>query len=206
MTCTSGSPGAMPYDGRKLGDVMRVFAWCLVVAGLAVGRDLDLGDRPAGVIVSPLARRARRHRRDGVRGPPARDPATAEGVTVTDRLGRVLLVTLEAARVNADVPVLETLRSWLDSWRGIGDVERGMERQGFDLQLTRYDEKGWRAKFYTSGMEHSITSATASAWELTPWHAVQGAAREALRKAGAAEGEPYSFSRRRECGASSASS
>jgi len=43
----------MPYDGRKLGDVMRVFAWCLVVAGLVVGRDLDLGDRPAGVIVSP---------------------------------------------------------------------------------------------------------------------------------------------------------
>ena len=37
MTCTSGSPGAMPYDGRKLGDVMRVFAWCLVVAGLVIG-------------------------------------------------------------------------------------------------------------------------------------------------------------------------
>src|SRR5438876_10710234 len=48
-----------------------------------------------------------------------------------------------------------------------------MARQGYDLQLTRYDEKGWRATFYTSGMEHSITSATASAWERTPWHAVQ---------------------------------
>jgi hypothetical protein len=24
-----------------------------------------------------------------------------------------------------------------DSWRGIGDVERGMARQGFDLQFTR---------------------------------------------------------------------
>ena len=65
------------------------------------------------------------------------------------------------------------LRFWLDSWRGIGDVERGMERQGYDLQLTRYDEKGWRATFYTTGMEHSITSATASAWERTPWRAVQ---------------------------------
>jgi len=100
---------------------------------------------------------------------------------VTDRLGRLLLVTLEAVRINADLPVLGALRSWLDSWRGIGDVERGMERQGFDLQLTRYDEKGWRATFYTSGMEHSITSATPSAWERTPWHAVQGAAREALK-------------------------
>jgi hypothetical protein len=31
---------------------------------------------------------------------------------------------------------------------------------GYDLQLTRYDEKGWRATFYTTGMEHSPTSAT----------------------------------------------
>jgi len=102
---------------------------------------------------------------------------------VTDRLGRLLLVTLEAARVNADLPVLGALRSWLDSWRGIGDVERGMARQGYDLQLTRYDEKGWRATFYTTGMEHSITSTTASAWERTPWHATQRAAWEALKKA-----------------------
>ncbi len=101
---------------------------------------------------------------------------------MTDRLGRLLLVTLEATRVQADLPVLHSLRSWLDSWRGIGDVERGMARQGFDLQLTRYDEKGWRATFYPTGMEHSITSATASAWERTPWHATQRAAWEALKK------------------------
>jgi hypothetical protein len=25
-----------------------------------------------------------------------------------------------------------------------------MARPGYDLQLTRYDEKGWRATFYTS--------------------------------------------------------
>jgi hypothetical protein len=59
----------------------------------------------------------------------------------------------------------------------------GMARQGFDLQLTRYDEKGWRATFYTTGMEHSPTSATGTGWERTPWHAVQGAARDALRTA-----------------------
>ena len=102
---------------------------------------------------------------------------------MTDRLGRLLLVTLEAAREDADLPVLGALRSWLNSWRGIGDVERGMVRQGYDLQLTRYDEKGWRATFYTTGMEHSITSATGSAWERTPWHATQRAAGEALTKA-----------------------
>ena len=102
---------------------------------------------------------------------------------MTDRLGRLLLVTLEAARVDADLPVLAALRSWLNSWRGIGDVERGMARQGYDLQLTRYDERGWRATFYTTGMEHSPTSATDTGWERTPWRAVQSAAWEALRKA-----------------------
>jgi hypothetical protein len=35
-----------------------------------------------------------------------------------------------------------------------------MAHQGFDLQLTRYDDRGWRATFYTTGMEHSPTSAT----------------------------------------------
>jgi hypothetical protein len=49
---------------------------------------------------------------------------------MTDRLGRLLLVTLEAARVNADLPLLAALRSWLNSWRGIGDVERGMAAPG----------------------------------------------------------------------------
>jgi len=48
-----------------------------------------------------------------------------------------------------------------------------MAREGYDLQLTRYDEKSWRATFYTSGMEHSPTSATGSACERTPWHAAQ---------------------------------
>jgi hypothetical protein len=53
---------------------------------------------------------------------------------------------------------LHALRTWLDSWAGIGHVAVGMHRQGFDLQLTQYDEKGWRATFYTTGMEHSPTS------------------------------------------------
>jgi hypothetical protein len=44
------------------------------------------------------------------------------------------------------------------------------------------DERGWRATFYTTGVEHSPTSATGSAWERTPWRAVQGAARDALMK------------------------
>ena len=109
--------------------------------------------------------------------------ARATSVSPTDHRGRLLLVTLEAARLRLDVHPLPALRSWLDSWRGIGAVSAGMHRQGYDLQLTEYDERGWRATFYATGMEHSPTSATASAFEPTPWHAMQRAAWEALRQA-----------------------
>ena len=53
-----------------------------------------------------------------------------------------------------------------------------MARQGYDLQLTRYDERGWWATFYATRMEHSPTSATGTGWERTPWHATQPAAWE----------------------------
>jgi hypothetical protein len=65
----------------------------------------------------------------------------------------------------------------------IGRIAIDMAHQGFDLQLTRYDERGWRATFYTTGMEHSPTSATGTGWERTPWRATQCAAWEALKKA-----------------------
>src|SRR5213596_1746395 len=77
---------------------------------------------------------------------------------------------------------LHALRRWLDTWRGIGNVAVGMHRQGYDLQLTQYDERGWRATFYSSGTEHSATSATGSAFEPAPWTAVQRAAWEALTR------------------------
>ena len=37
-------------------------------------------------------------------------------------------------------------------------------------------------RFYRTGMEHSPTSATGSAWERTPWPATQRAASEALNR------------------------
>ena len=80
---------------------------------------------------------------------------------------------------------LWALRTWLDSWSGIGHVVVGMAHQGYDLQLTRYDERGWRATFYTTGMEHSPTSVTGTGWERTPWRATQRASWEALRRASA---------------------
>jgi hypothetical protein len=102
---------------------------------------------------------------------------------VLDQRGRLLVATL--GFVGCAMPsydrALWALRTWLDSWSGIGRVAVGMAHQGYDLQLTRYDERGWRATFYTTGMEHSPTSATGTGWEPTPWHATQRAALEALR-------------------------
>ena len=77
-------------------------------------------------------------------------------------------------------PSFRALRSWLNSWRGIGDIEAGMRRQGYDLYLCRHDGRGWRATFYLSGMEHSMTATTGSAFEPTPWRAVQRAAARTL--------------------------
>src|SRR4029453_8044655 len=73
---------------------------------------------------------------------------------------------------------LWALRTWLDSWSRVRHVTGGMARQGYDLQLTRYDERGWRATFYTTGMEHSPTGATRHRVERSPWRATQRAAWE----------------------------
>jgi hypothetical protein len=67
--------------------------------------------------------------------------------------------------------------------KALGRVAAVMAQEGYDLPLTRYDERGWRATFYTTGMEHSPTSATGTGWERMPWRAVQSAAWEALRQA-----------------------
>ena len=100
-----------------------------------------------------------------------------------DPRGQLLRAAVGFAGCSMPDRALWALRSWLDSWSGIGRVAVGMHRQGYDLQLTRYDERGWRATFYTTGMEHSSTSATGTAWERTPWHATQRAAWDALNKA-----------------------
>jgi hypothetical protein len=53
-----------------------------------------------------------------------------------------------------------------------------MARQGFARQLMRYDDRGWRATFCTTGMEHSPTSATSAARERAPWHTARRACLE----------------------------
>jgi hypothetical protein len=99
---------------------------------------------------------------------------------VLDQRGQLLRAALGFAGCSlpSDDRALWALRTWLDCWTGIGHVAVGMHRQGYDLQLTQYDEHGWRATFYTTGMEHSPTSATGTGWQRTPW--------QATRRAGAA--------------------
>src|SRR5262245_29703027 len=65
-----------------------------------------------------------------------------------DQRGQLLRAALGFATLPtpSDDRVLWLLRMWLDSWPGIGHIAVGMHRQGYDLQLTQYDERGWRAK------------------------------------------------------------
>ena len=55
------------------------------------------------------------------------------------------------------------------------------------LPLVTHEERreGGHATFYTTGMDHSSTSATGTGWERVPWHATQRAAWEALRQVSA---------------------
>jgi hypothetical protein len=53
-----------------------------------------------------------------------------------------------------------------------------MTWQGWDLELTAYAARDWRATFFPVGIAHFIVGG--SGWEPTPWRAVQRAAWEAL--------------------------
>ena len=75
-----------------------------------------------------------------------------------DARGRLLRAALGFAtrRTAPRHPALDALQQYLDSWRGVGAVAAGMARQDFDLQLTKYAKRGWRANFYPSGLAHSV--------------------------------------------------
>jgi hypothetical protein len=101
---------------------------------------------------------------------------------VLDARGRLLRAALGFVILRAPPDsALHALHRWLDSWHGIGAVAVGMHHQGSDLQLTEYGGSHWRATFYVTGQAHSIVGG--SAWEPTPWRAVQRAAWAALCEA-----------------------
>ena len=75
--------------------------------------------------------------------------------------------------------VARTLETWLNSWSGMGAVLNGMTAPGFNVELREFP-LGWRASFYPVGLAHSVV--IGSAWESTPWGAVQTAAWETLSR------------------------
>ena len=99
-----------------------------------------------------------------------------------DTRGQLLRAALGFLALEPREPELRRLHRCFDNWRGIGDIVAGMARQEYDLELRRYNGRGWRAIFFDSGFEHSLTSHAGAAYARSPWEAVQRAAADALRK------------------------
>jgi hypothetical protein len=96
----------------------------------------------------------------------------------TDRRRALLTATLGFLQLRQEPTEVATLRRYLDSWRGLGDVVVGLNARGYHLELRQF-ARGWRANLYPTGTAHSIV--VASAWKPTPWRAVQQAAWGALK-------------------------
>ena len=99
-------------------------------------------------------------------------------VIIPATIARRSRATLEASRIGKGPIRSPALRPPSASLCSL--LTAGMHRHGYDLQLTQYDDRGWRATFYVSGVEHSPVAATGTAWEATAWRAVQRAAWRAL--------------------------
>jgi hypothetical protein len=103
----------------------------------------------------------------------------------SDRRRALLTTALGFLQLRQEPAEVATLRRYLDSWRGLGDIVGGVNAQGYDLELRQFPT-GWRENLYPTGTAHSIVVATA--WEATPWRAVQQAGWKALTRAVAKEG------------------
>jgi hypothetical protein len=98
-------------------------------------------------------------------------PARARGLVELIPAVRHLRAALAAVLVQAEAPELALFHRWLDNWRGVGLLAVGLYRIGYDLDLRQYGDGHWRTSFYATGFAHSILGG--SAWEPTPWRAVQ---------------------------------
>jgi len=84
-----------------------------------------------------------------------------------DSRARLLRAALGFLALEPREPELRMLHQCFDTWRGIGDIVVGMARHDFDLELRRFNGRGWRATFLPSGFEHSFTSSAASAFAMS---------------------------------------
>jgi hypothetical protein len=75
-----------------------------------------------------------------------------------------------------EFPEIAVFKAWMSTWRGIGDVVVGMERQGYALSLRKLVDNGWTAAFE----EDRLLATAGRANAPTPFEAVQRAAWRAL--------------------------
>jgi hypothetical protein len=61
---------------------------------------------------------------------------------------------LAAVLVCDNAPELRLVREWLDNWSGLGLIVAGMTHPGWDVQLTAYAARDWRANFFPVGIAH----------------------------------------------------
>jgi hypothetical protein len=80
---------------------------------------------------------------------------------VLDARDRRLRAALAAMLVRDNAPELRLVREWLNSWSGLGLIIAGVTHQGWDVQLTAYAARDWRANFFPVGIAHSIVGGTA---------------------------------------------
>jgi hypothetical protein len=73
-----------------------------------------------------------------------------------DARGGRLRAALAAVLVRDNAPELRLMHEWLDTWSGLGLIVAGMTHQGWDVQLTAYAARDWRANFLSVGIAHSF--------------------------------------------------
>jgi hypothetical protein len=96
--------------------------------------------------------------------------------------GGLLTTALVGALLPPDVPEGHMLRTWLDSWSGVGHVLDAMTAAGHHVEL-RQSVFGWRAEFYREAMQHSRSTWAGVGTDVLPWRAVQMEALDVLKRA-----------------------
>jgi hypothetical protein len=98
------------------------------------------------------------------------------------RVPSVLTTALVGVLLPPTVPEGNALRSWLDSWSGVGHVLDAMSAGGYQVEL-RQSVFGWRAEFYREAMQHSLAMWAGVGTDVLPWRAVQIGALDVLKRA-----------------------
>ena len=74
----------------------------------------------------------------------------------------LLTTALVGALLPSDVPEGHMLRSWLDTWAGVGHVLDAMTAAGHYVVELRQSVFGWRAQFHREAMQHSRSTYAAT--------------------------------------------